>query len=136
METREKGEAQNIALLNEVETSDLLSGNSLPSPVIQHVNCWWMKDPNNEEDARRLREAVEDMREIPGIIDIQFGPRVQAAWAGGTEPTFDYAFVVTFDSEESVVNYHPHPLHMKTIEITNEVSEKFYYFYFNSNMPK
>lgn len=108
----------------------------LPSPVVQHVNCWWLKDPNNEEDVRKLREAVENMRVIPGIIDIQFGPRTKAEWTGGTEPTFDYAFVVTFESEEAIKEYQPHPLHLKTIEITNTICEKYYYFYFNSNMPE
>ena len=97
---------------------------------IQHVNFWWLKEPGNIEHIQALTETVTTLKAIPGVVDLKFGPRSSTDWEG-PDTSFDYGMIVTFTSLEAVRTYLPHPSHLRAIEVSNLVGERFHAFYFN-----
>jgi hypothetical protein len=97
---------------------------------VQHINFWWLKEPGNTEHVRALTNAATDLATIPGVLAVHLGPRTDTDWEG-PDTTFDYGLIVTFESIEAVRAYMPHPTHLKAIEVSMNIGERFHAFYFN-----
>jgi hypothetical protein len=98
---------------------------------IQHVNFWWLKESASLDHIRELEAAIEELSAIPGVLEVRFGPKASTDWEG-PDDTFDYGLIVSFDSLDAVRGYMPHPLHLKAIQVSEKVGERFHAFYFKA----
>ncbi|MFC5745285.1 Dabb family protein [Actinomadura rugatobispora] len=101
------------------------------SSVIKHVNFWWLKEPDNTDHRHALTEAAQALAGIDGVMDVSVGPRTGTDWEG-PDTTFDYGLIVTFESMDALRAYQPHPIHLKAIEVSERVCDRFHAFYFTA----
>lgn len=83
--------------------------------------CWALTNPDNGDAVSRLARAVENQKDIPGVLSIEQGRRTpQVDWEG-PQYDFDYAMSLTFDNFESARNYVPHPIHEALVELILQI---------------
>ena len=81
---------------------------------VHHVVICWLKEPGSLAARNEVIQASEDLREIPGVVDLHAGPVLPDA-RPTTDSSFDVALIITFDSEASLRSYPQHPLHQKIV---------------------
>ncbi|BCX46806.1 stress responsive barrel domain protein [Haloferula helveola] len=87
----------------------------LPDPkpgTVDHVVIFWLKRPGNGDDKERLHAAAGQLEAIPGVLAVRHG-NVIASDREIVDDSFDLAYIITFDSVESLRAYDPHPIHAK-----------------------
>ncbi|CCH76635.1 hypothetical protein BN12_1360023 [Nostocoides japonicum T1-X7] len=89
--------------------------------AIQQVTLSWLKEPDNEDHIRRLTEAAEKLKEIPGVCEVSIHPCARLGRPSQDE-TFHSALVVRFESAEAARAYGPHPLHVRAAELSQELT--------------
>jgi hypothetical protein len=84
-----------------------------PAGSIVHVVECWLKDPSDPEVRRKLIDAGNNFRTIPGVIDVASGSVVLPATdrAGGDLP--DMTFIITFADAPSRLAYEENPMHIR-----------------------
>jgi len=91
----------------------------------------WLKEPGNLEHIAQLTAACESLRQIPGVSEVRFGPRADQG-SVGSDGSFDFAMIVSFDSLQAARDYRPHPNHMQAAQLTGQLAERFQRFYFET----
>ena len=79
---------------------------------IRHIVVIWLKPG---ADATKVIASTEQLREIPGVVEIGYGRKL-ASDRAAVDSSYDLALVVTFDSEQSLRAYDNHPIHAKVLE--------------------
>lgn len=75
--------------------------------MILHMVFLQPKPETTQEEMLAALERVKALKGvIPGLLDVQAGPNQHAANQGYT-----YGFVMTFENEETLKAYSPHPAH-------------------------
>lgn len=90
-------------------------GGGTPPPQAGHVDhlvLLWLKRPGNAEDKRKLHDAAEELKQIPGLISIRHGDALPSD-RDVVDDSFDVAYITTFDSVDSLHAYDTHPVHAK-----------------------
>jgi len=83
--------------------------------TLRQVTLSWLKEPGNEEHIAALRRAGESLRQIPGVLGIEFG-HVARLGRPSQDESFDVAMLITFASADAARNYGPHPLHVQAAQ--------------------
>lgn len=106
------------------QAADDRSGH-LPEGAVQHVVVCWLKEPGNSAARARLIEACQVFLDIPGVLDVQAGPPL-ASDRPVVDDSFDVALIITFESEQALRDYLPHPLHRQVVdELVKPLVERF-----------
>lgn len=92
--------------------------------TVDHVVVVWLKRPGNEADRRKLRDAGDELRSIPGLRFLDHGTAL-ASERPIVDDSFDVAFVMRFDSAASLHAYEKNPLHVRKVnEVLKPLSRK------------
>jgi hypothetical protein len=86
---------------------------------VSHVVLCYLKNKGNEADRQRILEATRQLREIPGVYDIEVG-YVLPSSRPIVVSDYDVGIIVTFRDKEAMDAYVTHPKHVKA---TKEVLE-------------
>lgn len=93
---------------------------------VNHVVICWLKNPNDGEAMLRLIAASNSFRQIPGVIAVHAGPRLELPGSStparggpkGTNPvddTFDLGVVITFVNKDALQSYQIDPIHQQAV---------------------
>jgi len=91
--------------------------------TVFHVVMWHLKAQaagrSREENARRLADALETLRPVPGLEYLKVGidSRRRANSA-------DVVMISCFADGDSLEAYHAHPLHRAILPLVDEVRER------------
>ena len=77
---------------------------------IVHVVCVWLKNPRDEAARKRILEAAEKFRSIPGLLTLRKGECLPSK-RPIVDSTYDLAFLMEFASIEDMNRYLEHPVH-------------------------
>ncbi|WP_281686439.1 Dabb family protein [Pseudomonas citronellolis] len=91
----------------------------------------WLKEPGNLEHIAQLTAACESLRQIPGVNEVRFGPRANLGGVG-SDDSFDFAMIISFESFKAAQDYGPHPNHVQAAQLTVQLAERFQSFYFET----
>ena len=92
---------------------------------ISHVVICYLKNKGSEADRQKVLLASRDLREIPGVYDVEVG------WARPSDRPvvvgdYDVGIVVTFRDEAALKAYETHPKHVKVVkEVLEPLVAKF-----------
>ena len=100
--------------------------NTAPAPgSVDHIVLVWQKRPGNKEDQKYLIDAAEPLRKIPGVLAIDPGTAL-ASPRSVVDDSFDVAYVVRFDTENSLRAYDQNPIHQKQLNtVLKPIARKF-----------
>lgn len=87
------------------------------SGTVDHVVMFWQKNPGNQQDRKKITDAIERLRVIEGIQLLDYGTAV-ASDRPVVDDSFDIALLVRFDDVKALHAYEADPRHMKEV---NEV---------------
>jgi len=74
--------------------------------MVCHIVMWNLKEENKEENALRIKEALEALNgKIPGMHTLRVN-------RGYNEKGFDLCLYSEFDSRQAVLAYSDNPLHV------------------------
>src|SRR5688572_3236437 len=79
---------------------------------VTHVVVFWLKDPGSAEQRRDLIAACHTLRDIPGVTDLRVGQPLPST-RPVVDSSYDVAMVITFENEQAMEAYNPHPIHEK-----------------------
>jgi hypothetical protein len=82
---------------------------------IKHVVVMWLKNPGDAAVRKQLIDAKSSLAKIPGVIEVSAGEVVKSD-RPVVDSSYDVAYVVTFNNEQSLRAYGPHPIHQKLVE--------------------
>jgi hypothetical protein len=85
------------------------------SQTVSHVVLFWMKDPQDAAARKRLVDATETLRQIPGVLHLTYGKAVPST-RPIVDSTFDLGIVITFPDQASLNAYATHPIHVKAAQ--------------------
>jgi hypothetical protein len=94
------------------------SGSASRAPVragLTHVVVFWLKTPGDAEARRRIVDASEGFRSIPGVVAIDAGQIVPTP-RPNVDKTYDVAVVIRFRDREALEQYQVHPKHKATLQ--------------------
>jgi hypothetical protein len=74
----------------------------------------WLKEPDDAGARRRLSDAADSFRAIPGVRQVTVGKAVPST-RPGVDGSFDLGFVMTFDDEAALRAYQDHPTHVRAV---------------------
>jgi hypothetical protein len=77
---------------------------------VGHVVVFWLKDPGDAEGRRRIVEASNGLRSIPGVLSVQAGEMVPSP-RPNVDTSFDVAAVMWFKDRDALETYQVHPQH-------------------------
>jgi quinol monooxygenase YgiN len=91
--------------------------------TVFHVVMWHLKPEaggrSREENALRLRDALETLRPIPGIEELRVGiDRRRRANSA------DVVMIGRFTDQDALEAYHEHPLHRAILPLVDEIRER------------
>jgi hypothetical protein len=96
-------------------TGDNVASGSMPArPGVSHVVICWLKEPGNVEARRKVIDASERLRAIPGVIDVYAG-QVLPSERPVVDSSFDVGFIFTFKDKASMKAYVTSPEHQKAL---------------------
>ena len=78
--------------------------------AVHHVVLFWLKEPGNAEQRRKIIEASRAFKEIPGVIDVRAG-QVLESKREIVDDSFDVAIVMTFVDARHMEEYLTNPKH-------------------------
>ena len=79
---------------------------------VTHVVIFWLKDPDSAEQRRDLIAACHTLKNIPGVTDLRVGQPLPST-RPVVDSSYDVAMVITFENEQAMEAYNPHPIHEK-----------------------
>lgn len=88
-----------------------------PAGSISHVVVFWLKKPGDAEGRSKLLKAREDLKQIPGVLDVAAG-EVMKSERPVVDSTYDVGLVITFRDQQSMKAYADHAIHQRLL---NEV---------------
>ena len=74
------------------------------STVIEHVVLMKVKASADDEDIKKLVEAVNSLRTIPGVMSITVGPTFAEEWMPDRRDGYTHALSVRLQSKEGKFN--------------------------------
>jgi hypothetical protein len=78
---------------------------------VKHIAFFQFKPTCTSEEIAEVWRIIEDLpRQIPGILDLTWGPNNSTE---GLSEGFDYSFVMLFESAAARDAYLPHPIHQE-----------------------
>ena len=86
-----------------------------PAAGVTHVVLVWLKQPGDAEARKALIGASQQLRSIPGVVDVQAGA-VLPSTRPTVDSTFDVGIVMTFTDEQALRAYATHPNHLKLVD--------------------
>ncbi len=95
-----------------------------PKGSVDHIVLVWLKRPGDAQDRRKLRDAADDLRSIPGLRFLDHGTAL-ASDRPVVDDSFDVGFVMRFDSAAALQAYETNPLHVQKVnEVLRPLSRK------------
>lgn len=85
------------------------------SQSVTHVVLFWMKDPQDAAARKRLIDATESLRQIPGVKHLTYGKAVPST-RPVVDSSFDIGLVITFPNQAALDAYATHPIHVKAAQ--------------------
>lgn len=79
---------------------------------VNHVVLCWLKNPGNEPDRRKIIDASQSFRKIPGVLGLEVGTPIQSD-RDIVDDSFDVAICVALVDRRSLDAYLVHPIHVK-----------------------
>lgn len=122
--TMKKSDALNLLLrwcLGAILAAALPACQSLPQAHsakktrVTHVVVVWLKHHGSGAERRKLIEASQSFKTIPGITGITVGP-VLPSLRPGVDSSFDVAVVFGFESEKARTDYDGNPIHQQAVK--------------------
>jgi hypothetical protein len=86
-----------------------------PSGTVTHVVLFWMKDPQDTAARKRLMDATESLRKIPGMMRLTYGRAIPST-RSVVDASFDLGIVMTFANRKALNAYEEHPIHAKAVQ--------------------
>ncbi len=84
--------------------------------MIKHIVIWKLKEENKEENARKIKEALENLNgQIPGLLHLEIGFDFSNQESSG-----DIVLYSEFDTQEHLNAYVVHPKHVAAGQIVRE----------------
>lgn len=96
---------------------------SLAERRVGHVVVFWLKEPGDDAARRRIIEASESFRSIPGVIAVEAGERLPSPRAN-VDKTFDVAVVMWFRDADALEQYQVHPEHQAMLREVGPLVER------------
>jgi len=87
------------------------------SGTVDHVVMFWQKNPGNQQDRKKITDAIERLRVIEGVHFLDYGTAVPSE-RPVVDDSFDIALLVRFKDVNALHAYEADPRHMKEV---NEV---------------
>jgi hypothetical protein len=84
------------------------------SGEIEHVVICWLKDHGNAQQQQQLIDASQDLKKIPGVLDLRIGHALPST-RPVVDSTYDLGLVIRFRDEASLRAYEHHPIHQKLV---------------------
>ena len=81
---------------------------------VHHV-YFWLKNPNSEEDKKKLLEGLQSLTPIETIRTSHIGVPAPTN-RDVIEKGYDYSLLLIFDNLEDQEVYQKHPIHLKFVE--------------------
>ncbi|WP_423127759.1 Dabb family protein [Gaoshiqia sp. Z1-71] len=94
----------------------------LESGFVHHV-FFWLKNPDNEADCKRMEEGLKLLVTIPEIKMSHVGKAVESP-REVVDDSFSYSYLAVFDSKADQDRYQVHPTHLKFVEEYGDLWEK------------
>lgn len=86
-----------------------------PQPAVTHVVICYLKNPGSAADRRRVIDASNELRAIPGMLSMQLGPVLPS-----TRPIvvsdYDVGLVMTFKDAAALRAYESDPRHRSAVQ--------------------
>ena len=79
-------------------------------PGLGHVVIFWFKTPGDPDARRRVIEASDGFRSIPGVVSVDAGERVSTP-RPNVDKTYDVAVMIWFKDRDALEAYQIHPKH-------------------------
>lgn len=83
--------------------------------TVEHVVICWLKQKGDPDACRRLVEAAESLRTVPGVLGVKAGPVLPSGRAVA-DSSFDVAIVVTLPNRAALARYLEHPVHQRVLK--------------------
>lgn len=82
---------------------------------VVHTVFLWLKQPGNDQYRHQLLRASEQLRAIPGVVDIRYGETITSDRAI-VDDSFDVGIYIYFSDVETMNRYLAHPKHKRLVE--------------------
>lgn len=82
---------------------------------VVHTVFLWQKNPGDRQHRRKLLQATDRLRSIPGVIDIRFGEMIESD-RNIVDDSFDIGIYIYFSDVTAMNHYLVHPLHQTIVE--------------------
>lgn len=82
--------------------------------MITHVVIFWVDKPV-KKNAADLLAAAKELKEIPGVKHLRFGPAVESD-RGVADDSFGMAMSMGFKSKKALKRYVKHVMHVKFVQ--------------------
>lgn len=92
-------------------------GDAIPAAGVKHVVLCWLKEPGNALHAARVIQISNELRNIPGILDLAAGTAVPSD-RPVVDDSFDVGIVITFADAAGLQAYLDHPEHVSRVRDT------------------
>jgi hypothetical protein len=91
--------------------SKIVNAPAYQTGTVTHVVVFTLKDKANAATAlKQFKDTCREMRDIPGVYDIEVGPALTTA---GGSAEFDLGLTVTFRDQAALKAYGSHPIHKR-----------------------
>lgn len=81
--------------------------------MIRHIVMFRLQEENREENLKKILEAAEGLKKLPGLID---GDVVTNA-PDADQTNYDFALVFDFADLEALDAYQKHPVHVEFVKL-------------------
>lgn len=82
---------------------------------VKHIAFFKFKADRTAEQVAEVWRIIESLpRQIPGILDLTWGPNISPE---GLDQGYTHSFIMTFESAAARDNYLPHPIHQAAVKL-------------------
>ena len=85
------------------------------SKGVVHAVFLWLKQPENAQHRYQLLHASDQLRAIPGVVDIRYGETITSDRTI-VDDSFDVGLYIYFSDVEAMNGYLVHPEHKRLVE--------------------
>jgi hypothetical protein len=96
---------------------------SKPSQVIHHV-FFWLKNPGNEADRKKLIEGLQTLRGVKQVKKLLIGTPARTEQRTVVDSSYDVSEMMYFDSAAEQDEYQVDPIHKAFVEKYSQLWEK------------
>lgn len=90
-------------------------GGTRAGSTVEHVVICWLKQKGDPAGRRRLIEAAQSFRALPGVQGVKAGPVLPTGRAVA-DSSFDLAIVVTVTDRAALARDLEHPAHQQVLD--------------------